>query len=73
MALECVQELAANAPAGLIIFYEQDLWLADPARVNCGALLPAFGLWQYRCGDLHRRLTVGDVVNVAAVHGVDTV
>lgn len=73
MTLERIQELAANTPAGLVVFHEQNLGLSHPARVNRGALFAALGLCKYRSGDLHRRLNVWNIVNVATVHGVNAI
>ena len=70
VALECVQELAANASASLVVFHKQNLRLPDPAGIDRGTLFAAFGGLHHRRGDL---VGVRDVVDVAAIHWINAV
>lgn len=70
MALEGVEEFAADAPTGLIIFHQENLRLSDPAGIHRRALLATLGLLQDRFGTLWR-FDIWNVVDVAAVHWVN--
>lgn len=71
--MECIEELAANATARWIVFDKQDLGLAHPSRIDLSTLLPGF----LKLG-IARICTLGwhavrNVVDVFAVHGIDSI
>lgn len=73
MALESVQEFSADTSTSLVIFHKQDLRLSDPTRIDCGALFATFGWRLDGRGRLVGRIEIRDVVDMAAVHRIDTV
>ena len=72
VTLKRVEELATNAPARLVILYEKNLRLPNPARIDGGTLFTAFCGLNDRRRDL-LRFNVWDVVDVAAVHRINTI
>ena len=72
--MEGKEKLPSNASAGLVVFHEENLGLANPARVHLSALLALFRLWCRLevsvCS--FRWQWIWDIVDVFAVHGIDS-
>lgn len=71
--MESIQELASNAATSGVILDQQDLWWTDPPRVWELALLSYLYRLGFSCFWYLRRHCVWDVVDVLAVHGIDSI
>jgi hypothetical protein len=73
VAMEGVQKLAPNSTTCRVIFDKQNLGRADPARIGNGAFLSP--LWELGLGrfDCLGWRGIWYVVNVLAVHGIDSI